>query len=110
MAHIRIVVAISLILLSLPQLVLASKSHLVRKNESLQLIARKYHVSVDELKRVNNLTASHVSKGTRLIIPLQAESQQKKNSTSAHRDSYKVAKGDTLPKICLLYTSDAADE
>ena len=62
MAHIRIVAAICLILLSLPQLVLASKSHVVRRSESLQSIARKYHVSVDELKSVNNLTASHVSK------------------------------------------------
>lgn len=98
MAHIRIVVAISLILLSLPQLVLASKSHLVRKNESLLLIARKYHVSVDELKRVNNLTASHATKGTRLIIPSHAESK-KKSAASTRPDTYKVAKGDTLPKI-----------
>jgi peptidoglycan endopeptidase LytE len=99
MAHIRIVVAICLILLSLPQLVLASKSHVVRKKESLQSIARKYHVSVDELKTVNNLTASHVSKGTRLIIPSHAESKQKKETASARQDTYKVSKGDTLPKI-----------
>jgi len=99
MAHIRIVVAICLILLTLPHLALASKSHVVRKSESLQSIARKYHVSVKELKTVNNLTASHVSKGTRLIIPSHAESQQKKGSTSARRDTYKVSRGDTLPKI-----------
>jgi peptidoglycan DL-endopeptidase LytE len=99
MVHIRIVIAICLVLLTLPQLVLASKSHVVRKSESLQSIARKYHVSVNELKTVNNLTASHVSKGTRLIIPSHAESQQKKTSTSARQDTYKVSKGDTLPKI-----------
>ncbi len=99
MAHIRIVVAICLILLSLPQLVLASKSHIVRKKESLQSIAHKYHVSVNELKTVNNLTASHVSKGTRLIIPSHAESKQKKETASTHQDTYKVSKGDTLPKI-----------
>src|ERR1035437_90521 len=99
MAHMRIAVAICLILLTLPQLALASKSHVVRKSESLQSIARKYHVSVNELKAVNNLTASHVSKGTRLIIPSHAESQQKKAANSAHQDSYKVSKGDTLPKI-----------
>jgi len=99
MAHIRIVVAICLVLLTLPQLVLASKSHVVRKSESLQSIARKYHVSVDELKSVNNLTASHVPKGTRLMIPSHAESQQKKTSTITHQDTYKVSKGDTLPKI-----------
>ena len=99
MTHIRIVVTICLILLVLPQLVLASKSHVVRKSESLQFIARKYHVSVDELKSVNNLTASHVSKGTRLMIPSHAESQQKKSTASARMDTYKVSKGDTLPKI-----------
>lgn len=99
MAHIRIAVAICLILLTLPNLVLASKSHVVRKRESLQSIARKYHVSKDELKSVNNLTASHVSKGTRLIIPSHSDSQPKKSSVSSRRDTYKVAKGDTLPKI-----------
>jgi peptidoglycan DL-endopeptidase LytE len=99
MAHMRIVVAICLILLTLPQLVLASKSHVVRKSESLQSIARKYHVSVDELKSVNNLTASHISKGTRLIIPSHADSQLKKSTVSARQDAYKVTKGDTLPKI-----------
>ena len=99
MTHIRIVVAICLILLTSPQMVLASKSHVVRKSESLQSIARKYHVSVNELKSVNNLTASLVSKGTRLIIPSHTELQQKKASTSTHQDTYKVSRGDTLPKI-----------
>jgi len=99
MTHIRIVVTICLILLALPQLVLASKSHIVRKSESLQSIARKYHVSVDDLKSINNLTASRISKGTRLIIPSHADPQQKKVASSAHQDTYKVAKGDTLPKI-----------
>ena len=99
MVHIRIVVTICLILLTLPQLVLASKSHIVRKSESLQSIARKYHVSVNEIKSVNNLTASRVRKGTRLIIPSHAEPQQKKVTAAAHKDTYKVSKGDTLPKI-----------
>lgn len=99
MVHIRTVVTICLILLALPQLVLASKSHIVRKSESLQHIARKYHVSVSDIKSVNNLTASRVRKGTRLIIPSPAEPQQKKVATSARQDTYKVSRGDTLPKI-----------
>ncbi len=98
MAHIRIVITICLILLALPQFVLASKSHVVRKSETLQSIAKKYHVSVDELKTVNNLTASHVAKGTRLIVPSHASPQQKKTA-AARQDYYKVSKGDTLPKI-----------
>lgn len=99
MVRIRIVVTIYLILLTLPQLALASKSHIVRKSESLQYIARKYHVSVNEIKSVNNLTASRVRKGTRLIIPSPADPQQRKVATSARQDTYKVSRGDTLPKI-----------
>jgi len=99
MTHIRIVIATCLMLIFLPQVVLASKSHVVRKSESLQSIARKYHVSVDELKSVNNLTASRVSKGARLIIPSHPESQQKNAAATTLQDTYKVTKGDTLPKI-----------
>lgn len=99
MAHIRIALVTSLMLLALPQLVLASKAHVVRKSESLHSIARKYHVSVDELKSVNNLTAAHVDKGMRIIIPSHADAKLKKSASSARPESYKVAKGDTLPKI-----------
>ena len=95
MAHIRIALVTGLMLLALPQLVLASKAHVVRKSESLHSIARKYHVSVDELKSVNNLTATHVDKGMRIIIPSHADAKLKKSRP----ESYKVAKGDTLPKI-----------
>lgn len=99
MAHIRIASAICLILLALPQLALASKSHVVRKSESLHSIARKYHVSLDELKSVNNLTATHVEKGARLIIPSHADAKLKKSSSVVRLTSYTVAKGDTLPQI-----------
>ena len=99
MAHIRIAITICLILLTAPQMVLASKSHVVRKSESLQSIARKYHVSVNELKTVNNLTASHVSKGARLIIPSHPESQNQNSTAVTRNNTYKVSKGDSLPRI-----------
>ncbi|MDD5284504.1 MAG: NlpC/P60 family protein [Desulfuromonadaceae bacterium] len=99
MVHIRIVSAICLILLALPQLVLASKSHVVRTSESLYSIARKYHVSVDELKNVNNMTGTHVEKGARLIIPSHADAKLKKSTNVVRKQSYTVAKGDTLTGI-----------
>lgn len=100
MPHMRIVVITAcLILLALPQLVLASKAHVVRKSESLHSIARKYNVSVDEIKSVNNLTATHVDKGMRLIIPSNTDSTHKKAGSVARHDTYKAAKGDTLPRI-----------
>jgi cell wall-associated NlpC family hydrolase len=86
-------------LLAFPQLVLASKTHVARKSESLQSIARKYHVSVDELKSVNNLTGSKVSRGARLIIPSHAATPTQKVKVADKAKTYKVAKGDTLPKI-----------
>jgi len=99
MAHIRIASAVCLILLALPQLVLASKTHVVSKSESLQSVARKYHVSVDELKTVNNLSGNHVEKGARLIIPSHADAKLKKSTNVVRQQSYTVVKGDTLPGI-----------
>ncbi|MDR3580913.1 MAG: NlpC/P60 family protein [Oryzomonas sp.] len=96
MIHIRILSAICLVLLSFPQLVLASKTHVARRSESLHSIAFKYHVSVDELKSVNNLSSSRIEQGTRIIIPSHAE---QKSAKEAKAQSYKVAKGDTLPRI-----------
>ncbi|MFA7061424.1 MAG: NlpC/P60 family protein [Pedobacter sp.] len=99
MTHTRYIVIICLTLLAFPQLVLASKTHIVRKSESLNSVARKYHVSVDELKDVNNLTGTHVKQGVRLIIPSHANAPLKKNKIVEKSQTYKVAKGDSLPRI-----------
>jgi cell wall-associated NlpC family hydrolase len=86
-------------LLAIPQLVLASKTHVVRKSESLHTIARKYHVSVEELKSVNNLSGTHVQKGAKVIIPSHPETQIKKQKIAEKPNNYKVVRGDTLPGI-----------
>lgn len=97
----RYILAYCLIILAFPQLVLASKTHVARKSESLHTIARKYHVSVTELKSVNNLSGTKVAKGARLIIP--SASADHANGTKVRvvekARSYRVVKGDTLPKI-----------
>ncbi len=99
MKHSHRIIAICLMLLASPQLVLASKIHIVRKSESLHSIARKYHVSLDELKSVNSLTGTHVDRGVRLIIPSHVDAQTRKAKMAAKALTYKVAKGDTLPRI-----------
>jgi cell wall-associated NlpC family hydrolase len=78
---------------------MASKTHVVRTSESLHSIARKYHVTVEELKMVNNLNGTHVNKGARVIIPSHADVSAKKTKTAEKSKNYKVAKGDTLPGI-----------
>ena len=67
MVNLKQIFAACLISIVFPQLALASKTHIARKSESLHSIARKYHVSATELKAVNNLTGTRVSKGDRLI-------------------------------------------
>lgn len=99
MAQARYTIVLCIMLLAVPQLVLASKTHVVRTSESLNSIARKYHVSVDELKSVNNLNGTHVDKGARLIIPSHPDAQVKKQKIAERPNSYKVAKGDSLPRI-----------
>jgi len=98
MIHKRHILLLCLIIIAFPQLVMASKTHVARKSESLHTIARKYHVSVKELKSVNNLTGTKVSKGARLIIP-SATSTTKKARVAEKARFYRVVKGDTLPKI-----------
>ena len=99
MTQARSILLLCIMLLAAPQLVLASKTHVVRKSESLHSIARKYHVSVEELKTVNNLSGTHVDKGARVIIPSHPDAQVKKQKIAEKPKNYKVSKGDTLPGV-----------
>lgn len=67
----------------------------VKSGDSLWSISRKFGVSVDELKKVNNLSSNLLSIGQNLIIP------GKKNNTSSNE--YVVKKGDTLYGIANKY-------
>lgn len=99
MAQLRSILLLCIMLIAVPQLVLASKTHVVRKSESLHSIARKYHVSVEELKSVNNLSGTRVQKGARVIIPSHPDAKNSKQKNVEKQKNYKVSKGDTLPGI-----------
>ncbi|AJY70609.1 peptidoglycan-binding protein LysM [Geobacter sulfurreducens] len=86
-----------LILLALPSLALAAKSHKVKKNETLSSIARKYHVRVADLKAANNLANTRVKPGTILVVPPRSEAAAAE--PVAEVATYKVRKGDTLIRI-----------
>lgn len=109
MAQTRSILLLCIMILAAPQLVLASKTHVVRKSESLHSIARKYHVSVDELKSVNNLSGTHIDKGARMIIPSHPDARVKKQKTSNKLKSYKVSKGDSLLRIAKRTGVNVAD-
>ncbi len=73
-----------------------SNTYVVQKGDSLYSIARKLNTTVDELKRLNNLTSNTLSIGQVLKIPSQAVIDDEENI-------YVVKSGDTLYKIAQDY-------
>ena len=74
---------------------LGSNYYTVKSGDSLWSISRKFGVTVNELKKVNNLSSNLLSIGQNLIIP------GKNNNTSSNE--YVVKKGDTLYGIANKY-------
>lgn len=58
----------------------ATKTHKVRRGESLGSIANKYGVTVAHLKRMNNMNSSRIYAGKQLIINRQTIQKPKKTS------------------------------
>src|ERR1035437_2080647 len=93
------IVVICLIVLTLPTLVFAAKTHRVKKNETLYSLAKKYHVSLTELKSANNLLKNQVKIGDTLIIPYHPAASGNYESGKITVATYKVRKGDTLTRV-----------
>ncbi|MBI3772588.1 MAG: LysM peptidoglycan-binding domain-containing protein [Gammaproteobacteria bacterium] len=82
--------------------------HQVAKGETLSQIASKYSLSVDAVRRANDLKERRVKRGQHLVIPVASLSnieasskRERSNSKNKTKDkgSYTVQKGDTLYKI-----------
>lgn len=71
-------------------------TYVVKKGDSLWLIANKYDTTVEKIKSTNNLTSNNLSIGQILIIP----------STSSFT-TYTVQKGDSLWLIANKYNTTA---
>lgn len=91
------IILVCVIVLTFPSLVLASKTHKVKKNETLYSLSKKYHVAVEELKAANNLVHNNVKKGDVLVIPPRSAASEEGAGSKA--TTYKVRKGDTLSRI-----------
>lgn len=81
-----------IIILSFPSLALAAKTHRVKKQETIQTIAKKYHVTVEELKAANDLVGNSIKPRRLLVIPPRTEA-------SSDASVYKVKKSETLSRI-----------
>ena len=73
---------------------------IVKKGDSLYSIANKYNTTVEELKRINNLTSNILSIGQVLKLPSDKASDVENEENTI---SYTVQKGDSLYSIARKY-------
>ena len=78
--------------LLIPNIGNLSNIYIVKSGDSLYSIAKKYGISVDELKRANGLTTNNLSIGQTLVIP-----------ESKSEIGYVVKSGDSLYSIAKKY-------
>lgn len=78
-----------------------NNTYIVKAGDTLYTIARRYGISVDELKNYNNLTSNNLSIGQRLNIP---QSKENNNETL-----YVVKAGDSLYSIASKYNTTVSD-
>lgn len=74
--------------------------YIVKKGDSLYSIANKYNTTIDELKRINNLTSNILSIGQVLKLPSDKASAVENEENTI---SYTVQKGDSLYSIARKY-------
>lgn len=88
--------------------------HIVRSGESLGLIAKKYRVYVNQLKRWNNLRSNTIYPGQKLVVYGAGSSQfYQKTSTPVMRSSsqstHTVKSGENLGLIAKKYKCTVTD-
>lgn len=79
----------------------AENTYIVKSGDSLWSIAKKYNISVNELKRLNNLTSNTLRIGQVLKINEQ--------ETDINENTYIVQKGDSLYSIANKYNISIDD-
>ena len=89
--------------------------HKVKKGETLASIAKKYNVSVTELKQWNNLKKETLKTGQKLTVftsggpkPNNTTTTSSKSSSTSSAQYYVVKSGDTLASIAKKYNTTVA--
>ncbi len=86
------------------------KTHIIRKNETLAQICRRYKINTTTLLKINNLQSSKLVAGTRLRIPYRTIHYrilpEGMDASIAARDElilHTIKKGETISKISTQY-------
>jgi peptidoglycan endopeptidase LytE len=103
-------------------------THKVRQGDNLYSLAKRYHVSVNQLKSMNNLRSTKLSLGQVLVVKTDASDVSSNTRTGKKKAAgkkrteevvvtendgefieYKVRKGDTLDRIATRFEVDRED-
>ncbi|GIW47748.1 MAG: peptidoglycan endopeptidase LytF [Deltaproteobacteria bacterium] len=93
----------------------ANIRYVVKKGDSLYTLSKRFGVSVEDIKRANNLKSSLINVGQKLIIPvsstkgLTATREEKPERDNSFHIRYVVKKGDTLSEIAQSFGVSVAE-
>ena len=73
--------------------------YIVKKGDTLEKIARRYGITIKQLKKWNNLRSDKIYIGQRLIVRIKKETP----SITSELIYYRVRRGDTLGRIARRY-------
>ncbi len=86
------------------------KTHIIRKNETLAQICKRYNINTTTLLKINNLKSSKLVAGTRLRIPYRTihyrilpEGMDASIAASDELILHTIKKGDSISKISRQY-------
>lgn len=91
-----------------PDVETTSFYHVVQTGETLYAIAKKYNISVDELKQINKLVNNDLRVGQKLKLNKNVTETQEM-PTNELPSTHKVEKGDTLYSLSRKYSIPVAD-
>jgi LysM repeat protein len=87
--------------------------HVVKKGETLASLARKYHTTPEEIKRLNHLRTARLKPGQKLLVKVEKNEEIRlsfsltsdmfKSSSNEPYLIHRVKEGETLYRISLMY-------
>ncbi len=102
------------------QLATNTNTHVVKRGETLGVIAARYSISVNNLRHWNNIPGSTIHPGQNLVVRRPASAEQETETTARAETEetqeedgfiyYTVQKGDTLYDIAAKYDHMSVDD